>query len=224
VARDIIEADRDDLAALGNRAARPVATEHPVARAGRRGALGLAGAAVVVPGVAALAVAGALLTAHAGHHATQSAPATTGQATSAVVSPVAASRSARAMLRTLRADVGRGADPNVVAADLTRLRTQLSAVTTAAAGSPATLSAVRRMVAVERRTVSRYQREGGALPVTVPTPTAPRPGHPRGTHAPRSTVRRARSHVHHTPPVPHATSPPLTLPTTPPALPGDLTG
>lgn len=226
VARDIIEADRDDLAALGIRATRPVATEHPVARAGRRGALGLAGAAVVLPCVAALAVGGAFLTAHTLQHQDRTAPAATGSAKPAVVSPVVASRSAQALLHTLQADVGRGADSNVVAGDLARLRTQLTAATTAAAGSPATITAVRQMVAVERRTVSRYRREGGALPVTAPTPAAPRPGHPHGTHAPRSTARRARSHVHHTPPaVPHATStPPLTLPTTPPTLPGSVAG
>jgi hypothetical protein len=226
VARDIIEADRDDLAALGRRATPPAPADRavaPRAPAGRRPVLPLAGAAVALPCVAALAVGGAILTAHAVQHPVRNSP-THPAAAPAVVSPVAASRSARAVLRTLQADVGRGADATVVAADLTRLRARLATVTTASAGSPATLSAVRQMVAVERRTVSRYRREGGTLPVAVPTSAAPRPGQPHGTHSPRSTVRRTQSHVHHTPPsLPHATSPPpVTLPTTAPTLPGSL--
>jgi hypothetical protein len=223
VARDIIEADRDDLAALGVRATRPIATEHPAARAGRRGALGLVGAAVVLPCVAALAVGGVILSGHGGNRPTRSTP-THSAASPAAVDLLAASKAAEVMLRTLQTDVGRGADSNVVAADLTRLRTQLATVTTASGGR-ATLSAVRRMVALERRTVIRYRRDGGALPVAVPTPATPQPGRLRSTQAPRSTVRRARSHVHHTPATPPATSsPPLTLPTTPPTLPGSVAG
>lgn len=227
VARDIIEADRDDLAALGRRAMPPTPADRAVTRAsaGRRGVLALAGAAVALPCVAALAVGGVILTAHAVHHPARNG-ATHPADTPAVVSPVAASKSARAVLRTLQADVGRGADATVVAADLTRLRARLATVTTASAGSPATLSAVRQMVVVERRTVSRYRREGGTLPVEGPTPAAPRPGHPPGTHSPHSTVRRTQSHVQHSPPaLPHVTSPPpATLPTTVPTLPGSLGG
>lgn len=225
VARDIIEADRDDLAALERRATRPIAADRPAAHAGRRGVLGLAGAAVVLPCVAALALGGAIMTAHARHHPTQEGRAGRSDAGPAVTAPVDASRSARALLRTLRADAGRQADASVVAGDLTRLRARLAAVTATANGSRATLATVRQMVAIERRTVSRYRRESGAVPVPLPTPAPPQLGHPGRAGSPHSTVRRTRSHVHRvrpTPPQLTSTPPPLAVPTTMPRIPRGL--
>jgi hypothetical protein len=226
VARDIIAANRDDLAALGRRVTDPAAAPPPILPKPRHRDARQSVMALGIPLLAATAVSAAALTAYTGHRSDPATPAIGNQGASAGSHPAAAVNDAHATLLALTADLHRGAGIAVITADALRLRDQLASLAAGAAGDGSKLAAVHRMLTIEERLLSRYR-----MTVTVPTPAATAvPVRTQSSPVPRRTqhsVRRVKTAGTVTPepatPQPTATTP-LPLPSVAPSVPDSVTG
>jgi hypothetical protein len=165
VARDIIEANRGELAALGRRVTGPTTAGQPPSPSTprRRGARETAVLTAAVPILAAVAVSAAAFAGYTVHRGDAPDPARRTHQAAGNSNRALDAGDAHSTLRALTADVRRGAALATITADALRLRDQLASLAVRAEGDSGALATVRRMLAAEAHLLSRYRGRGDTV-------------------------------------------------------------